>query len=293
MTKVLFVTMVAAAMAAAAAAQPAPCLIISEVVDGDESGGCPNWIEITNTGTAPYTFTEGGIIVQTDGSSDVFVDLNLTGVTIQPGQAFVINSHAEGCSGAFRAIYGFFADMNTMVQFGDGDDRYILTDRNNGSRLLDIYGEFGVDGTGRPWEYTRGFSYRLPAHNSGNGGVFIPGQWYFGGVGSLSGPDPTQLLLDNTTPRQHAYSAPCLSCLKADANCDRAVNAFDINCFIAAVVGGEPSWTTCVTGGGQVPCGFLCANDLSGPQYGVPDGAVNAFDIDRFVECVAQGGCPQ
>jgi hypothetical protein len=187
-------------------------VIISEVVNGFESGGCPRWIEITNTGFRDFAFLTGGIIVQTDSSNDVIVDVDLAGVTIPAGESFVVNSNQLGaCTGAFPAIYGFDADLNCETAFGNGDDRYLITDAADGSNVLDIYGEFGVDGTGQPWEYTEGYAHRLPPYNSGAGQKFPPDEWFYGGPGSLAGENPTQLLLDNTTPGSHVLDEPCFT----------------------------------------------------------------------------------
>jgi hypothetical protein len=214
--------------------QPA-CVIISEVVQGDESGNCPRWIEVTNTGSNPFTFPAGGVIVQSGSSSDVTVDVVLTGITIPAGYSYVIVSAASGaCTGAYNIIYNRTPDLQTNFTFGLGDERFILTDTADGSNLLDIYGQFGVDGTGQPWEFTRGYSYRMPPWNSGNQGVFRANEWYFGGVGSLSGMDPTQLLLDLTTPNVHVFNSPCTG-LRGDMDCNGWVDFDDINPFVLAI----------------------------------------------------------
>jgi hypothetical protein len=152
-----------------------------------------------------------------DSDSDVVVDVDLSGVTIGAGDSLVINSnHGGECSGAFPAIFGFPADLNADCLFGDGDDRYILTDTADGSNLLDIYGEFGVDGTGSAWEYTDGYSYRLPGYNGGSGGTFAAGEWYFGGVDSLETANPEEDLLNFTTPGGHAFEANCYTSFDLD-----------------------------------------------------------------------------
>ncbi len=243
------------------------CLNISEVVLGAETGGCPRWIEITNTGVGDYLFAEGGIIVQDEGSTDVIVDVDLTGHTILAGQSFVINSE-NGCSNVFPFIYGFNADLDTDAVFGDGNDRYILTDTADGSNLLDIYGEFGVDGTGQPWEYTGGYSYRLSDCNAGNSGVFAANEWSFGGVGSLAGPNPpSDLLLIHTTPTVHVYD---YSCHAGDLNCDGEVGGLDVQAFAAALL--DP------TGYGIAYPG---CNILNGDFTG--EGDVDEPDIGPFV----------
>ena len=245
------------------------CLIISEVVIGAESGGCPRWIEVTNTGLNDFAFLEGGVIVQMDDSSDVAVDVDLSGVAISAGQSYVISSTQLGaCAGAFSFIYGFTADFDTEVPFGDGNDRYIITDTADGSHLLDIYGEFGTNGTGEPWEYTEGYAYRLSAYNFASGQDFAPDEWLFGGVGSLAnGGDPTQLLLENTTPTIHVYDDDCVV---GDFDRDGDVDLEDFAAF--SVCFGEVAAHDCAPGnmaGGAIidlDDFTLFVSALTGPQ---------------------------
>ncbi len=252
------------------------CLIISEVVQGAESGDCPRWIEITNTGSAPFLFLAGGLIVQTGSSTDVEVDVSLAGVQLAAGQSFVIASNSNGaCTGAYYAIYGQHADLYTNVPLAIGTERLILTDTADGSHLLDIYGEFGVNGAGRPWEFTRGYSYRKEWSTRGTGGAFNPAQWFFGGVDSLSGPEPTQLLLAYTTPRAHVNDG-CDAVIVGDLNCDGQVGFADINPFIQALT--NPSgWEQLYPG-----CTILAA-DVNG------NGTVGFDDINPFVTLLTGG----
>ncbi len=262
------------------------CLIISEIVNGTLSGDCPRYVEITNTGTHDYTFPEGGLIVQMDWSSDVIVDVDLTGVTILAGQAFVINSNYQGaCSGAYQMVYGEDPDLETdiNVEFGDGNDRYILTDTADGSNLLDIYGEFGT--TPGVWEYGDGYSYRLPAYNSGTGQTFAEEQWFYGGKDSLYGPDPEELLHLYTTPGVHLYNHSCPSppVCGGDSNCDGAINWRDIDFFVAAMNDNVAAWEAMFLPG--TPGCQFANNDVN------EDGTVNWRDIDPFV-AVMNTTCP-
>jgi hypothetical protein len=75
---------------------------------------------------------------------------------------------------------------------------------------------------------------------------------------------------------------------RGDANCDNAVNVFDIDAFVLALVEGEAAWTAAYSVElpfpAIAPCGYLCVNDCNG------DGAVNVFDIDPFVELLIGAG---
>ncbi len=260
------------------------CLIISEVVRGAESGACPRFVELTNTGNDDFLFLEGGLIVQTGDSQDLVIDVDLTGGFVPAGGTFVLVSNASGsCTGAFDAIFGMSADMYTNVTFGYGDERYILTDTDDASSIVDIYGEFGVDGTGQPWELTDGYAYRLPVYLSGHGAQFEPNEWHFGGVGSLAGGNPTQALLDYTTPGYHNYKGACAPGCPGDGNCDGQVNWRDIDFFVAAQNDNVSAWQAMFAPGAPT-CPFT-NNDTN------DDGAVNWRDIDPFV-AVQNTTCP-
>ncbi len=194
--------MIALAALFAMSATASADLIITEVVDACLAGGNPKFVEVTNTNVTDYTFAEGGIIIQSNANSDRNVDIDLSGVTILAGQSFVIQS--EGYDGAmhFENVYGFAPDMVVNTGFSNGDDRYILTDTADGSNLLDIHGEIDVDGSGKDWEYTDGYAYRLPGA-SANGGVFDISEWFHGGVNSLETGDDVEeaaLAASLTTP---------------------------------------------------------------------------------------------
>lgn len=250
------------------------CVIISEVVQGAESGSCPRWVELTNTGNADFAFLEGGLIVQTADSNDVTVDVDLTGLVIPAGQSVVVNSNVSGaCTGAFHSIYSQTPDFSTNVTFGYGNERLILTDTADGSNLVDIYGEFGVNGTGQPWEFTSGYSYRLSPWRVGRGGTFVPAEWFFGGVGSLTGANPTDLLLALTTPGTHTFDGPCTG-QRGDMNCDGVISYADINPFVLAL-GNQSSYEA------AYPACYWINADCNN------DGQVSYADINPFVALVS------
>jgi hypothetical protein len=193
--------LIAAAVLAAARSLPAD-VIITEVADGTLTGQQPKFVEITNVGTAAYTFPEGGgIIVQNNANTDYDVDWPLGGVTLAPGQSWVVNSLTpDGAEAAtFVLLFGMDADQYADVPFGNGDDRYILTD---GSNFLDIFGEDGVDATpegnsgpAAVWTYFDGYAYRNPGITAGRGLEFDPSEWVFGGPDSLEADTEAQQII--------------------------------------------------------------------------------------------------
>lgn len=175
-------------------------VLITEVADGNITGQQPKFVEITNVGAAAYTFPEGGgIIVQANTSTDYDVDWSLAGVTLQPGQSWVVNSltPAGAEASTYVAIFGREADQYADVAFGNGDDRYILTD---GTTFLDIFGEDGVDaspsgGELAVWVYADGYASRKPGVTAGRGLAFDPDEWVFGGEDSLVADTDEEMIL--------------------------------------------------------------------------------------------------
>lgn len=195
-----FSSLLLGGLALAAASSASASLILTEVVDGDLSGGNPKFVEITNVGSSDYTFgAGGGLYRQFNGGSDADGVVSLDGTTISAGQSFVIVNTANGGQSAFENTYGFAADLYTGASFGNGDDAYWITD---GSSILDIFGEVGLDGTGKDWEYTDGFAARLDGAITPRGTAFEIADWTVGkgDLDASSDSARTAALLANTTP---------------------------------------------------------------------------------------------
>lgn len=79
----------------------------------------------------------------------------------------------------------------------------------------------------------------------------------------------------------------CGTVVAGDSNCDGILDNSDIDCFVAALVGGQAGWEACVQAG-QPGCTatYVCSNDVNG------DGVVDNSDIDPFVSCLLGGPCP-
>lgn len=183
-------------------------LIISEVVDGTLAGGNPKFVEITNTGDRPFTFRGGGVIIQANRSTDLDIDVDLSGVRIGAGESFVIQSAKNDGQLHYEQTYDDPADMYADAFFGNGNDRYLLTDADDASSVLDIFGENGVDGEGSSWEYTDSHAHRVERVAEGSGATFEPGEWEVAEPGSLAGVNDAaerELIRAATTPGRHTF----------------------------------------------------------------------------------------
>ena len=193
-------------------------LFISEIVDATLPGGLPKFVELTNGSAAPIDLS--GFSVANQNNADTELGNNaivLPAVNLAPGDSYVLSFESGDApgTGLFFDTFGFDADNLDFGSFINGDDRVVLFsgaalagDPTDGTvaAVVDIYGVDGVDGSGEVWEYTDGYSFRNPGVTSGNGGVFDPSEWTFGGVNSLETGDDTEetaLILANTTPGTH------------------------------------------------------------------------------------------
>lgn len=193
-------------------------LFISEVVDATLPSGLPKFVELYNAGPSTvdlslYSFGNfsNGSTTLGGGASTV-----LSG-NLGPGEAYVISyeNGDEPGVGTFFNTYGFDPDNFDLGAFTNGDDAYALflgpaTGDGSDATLIDVYGVIGVDGTGENWEYTDGFSYRLPSITAANT-TWTASEWSVGGANSLeTGDDVTELalILESTTPGTHTVPEP-------------------------------------------------------------------------------------
>jgi hypothetical protein len=126
--------------------------------------------------------------------------------------------------------------------------------------------------------------YEVPTHeplaawvaNTYNPGT---GEWDWGSVDGLSvAPDGTIYVMQfyHYERRYTRLGVGCAGLLTGDANCDGAVNAFDIDPFVIGLTN-LPTWQA------TYGCDPMCVLDCN------HDGSINAFDIDPFVLCLTVG----
>ena len=129
-------------------------LIISEVCDHATSPSA-RYVEIYNP-NANATIDLSTWALQRYANGQITpATVNLSGL-LAPNDVVVIGSSQSVFEGEFGPGV---ADLFSGLISGNGDDTYLLTESG---ALIDIYGAFGVDGTGEPWEYKDAIATRLP-----------------------------------------------------------------------------------------------------------------------------------
>ncbi len=91
-------------------------------------------------------------------------------VSASAGTRIYITSDDFYWNDFFGIPYDYGAESVGLFQ---GDDAIVIEDQFN--NLIDIYGELGVNGVGQPWEFTRGWAYRLNGY--GPNTTFTLSEW--------------------------------------------------------------------------------------------------------------------
>jgi len=176
-------------------------VLITEVLDGDLTGGLPKFVEITNTGISSVDLSGYSIGNYNNGSTTLGGSAStvLSG-TLGPCESWIIsyeNSDSPGV-GTFYNVYGFDPDDFQLGAFTNGDDVIALfladgsgaggaaTGDGSDATLVDVYGVIGVDGTGQVWEYTDSYARR---NVSTANPTFDDSEWTIAGAGALDGAD--------------------------------------------------------------------------------------------------------
>ena len=132
---------------------PFPGVFISEVVDGNEEGSLPRYVEIHNASEEMHDLSGVSLRIYEDGDDQAFTSIALTSLTgFAAGDSYVISktTFATEWGSAFTTATPDLVDVNLN---GDGNDSYVLYDSETDFEF-DIFGVIGVDGTGQEWEYT-------------------------------------------------------------------------------------------------------------------------------------------
>lgn len=149
-------------------------LIITGIIDGPLSGGTPKAIELYALNDIA-DLSIYGLEAATNGAASTGVEFSLSGSATAGDYIYVASETPN-----FNTFFGFNPTFVNGVANINGDDAIVLFE--NGT-IVDVFGEIGVDGTGRPWEHLDGWAYR----NRGSvpSSIFNDTEWTFSGVNAL------------------------------------------------------------------------------------------------------------
>ena len=179
-------------------------LVIAGVTDGDLTGGNPKAIILT--AAAPIAdLSIWGVGSANNGGGTDGEEFTFPAISLNAGDAIVVTGNPD--STAFFATnfvqnFELYESNSALI---NGDDAVELF--QNGA-VFDTFGDFNVDGTGQPWEYSDGFATRT----GGLPGAFVEANYsinddafdgldeqqhvaIFAGAGFTPVPEPSSALL--------------------------------------------------------------------------------------------------
>ena len=166
-----------ALLSLAAAAPASASLVLSGVIDGPLPGGIPKAIELYATSDIADLSIYGVGSANNGGGSDG-QEFTLSGSAMQGDYLYVATETA-----AFQNFFGFTPTYTSAAASINGDDAIEVY--QNGS-VIDVFGDINVDGTGEPWAYEDGWTYRVSGTGP-DGSVFNLSNWEFSGINALDG----------------------------------------------------------------------------------------------------------
>jgi len=171
-------------------------LIISEVMDGNRSGGLPKYIEIYNASTAAHLVNNFKIKRAANGATTFSNIYTFPDMSLSPGQAYVITNETT----AFDAVFGSDSrDATSGSVQGNGNDLYALF--SAADTLIDV---FGTLGTTDDW-YKDSYAERKSSINIGST-EYTDSEWV---ITSLPSGHPLDGNTENEgTPGTHFVDQP-------------------------------------------------------------------------------------
>ena len=141
-------------------------IILSEIMDGNRSGGQPKFVEITNTSLEEMDISGFEVWRGSNGGEPVAAATIPNGTQLEAGKSWVIAYNEAGMTDAgFNTPDQIASSIN-----GNGNDSYQL--RNSEGEIIDV---FGTPGTTASW-YENSCVWRLPEVNTGQG-VYQEDEW--------------------------------------------------------------------------------------------------------------------
>ena len=152
-------------------------LVITGVVDGPLSGGVPKAVELCAVMDIA-DLSEYGLGSANNGGGSDGEEFTFPAVAASQGDFIYVASEEVG----FTDFFGFAPDYINSAANINGDDAIELFHLGV---VVDLFGDIDVDGTGEPWEYLDGWTYRVD--NTPDSPVFELANWTFSGPNALDG----------------------------------------------------------------------------------------------------------
>ena len=171
--------MIVIALSLVATGASASDLIITGVIDGPLTGGIPKAVELIACADIADLSIYGVGCANNGGGTDG-EEFTFPADSAVEGQFIYLATEVD----AFTAFFGFAPDYVDYSAAGTNGDDAIELFMNGG--VVDVHGDINVDGTGEPWDYLDGWSYRID-ETGPDGTVFVLANWYFSGINALDG----------------------------------------------------------------------------------------------------------
>lgn len=153
-------------------------MVITGVVDGPLTGGVPKAIEVFIVNDM-LDLSACGLGSANNGSGTGGEEFTFPADGATAGSFLYVASESP----QFNTFFGFDPDFESSAANINGDDAIELF--CNGV-VVDVFGDINVDGSGQPWEYLDGWTYRV--NNTGpDGTTFNISSWTFSGTNALDG----------------------------------------------------------------------------------------------------------
>ena len=139
-------------------------IFFSELADPNNNASA-RFIEIYNAEDEPINLNGWTIRRYTNANTAISSTIDLSGSSIEAGQAFVIAANAT----EFEGVFGFAPDLtagSNSPADSNGDDNLELVDSEG--TVVDIFGVIGEDGTGTNHEFEDGRALRNASITVGN-----------------------------------------------------------------------------------------------------------------------------
>ncbi|MBN1476430.1 lamin tail domain-containing protein [Candidatus Sumerlaeota bacterium] len=246
-------------------------LIISEVHDGPLTGGHPKFIELTNTGPGAIAdLSIYSVVIFGNGSTSPTPgsDVALDAVALAEGDSYVMASASQEYFDAYGVLPDQFGVYPYPATAQNGDDTIILhLTANPASDAVDIYGVYGVDGTGLYWEFLDSSAYRVAGVTAASA-TMVTSEWTVMAENDNDGSGLAQLPL-MTNPGVHNGHLLTLSTQMGTGDLATPTPALTTGISGADIVNG----VTATIGGLGLHGAASAGSDVA-----LSDGATNAAD---------------